>query len=154
MTEVMSWDVWMNRMLSLAQDITLVSKCPYDPFKATDKGFEFFLQILFANESLYRSASDADVRQFIKTKTWPLMNPWPQYITYVRIQAAADFTCQLTMRDTSGFILPYPSQDNEASVLEWLLIDHWHRVFDTWLKLLAVSLFYGLPFYGPSQAPE
>jgi hypothetical protein len=140
-------------MLAMTQSLARSGGAPYG-LEAMDKGFEVFLRSLFAKESEHRAESDAAVRQYIRTGVWSVQNPWAEYITFLRVQCAAEFVCQLTIRDHSGLCLPFPCAQSHADVLTWLLLDHWERCFDVYLKLVAVSLFYSLPFYGLTPAKD
>ena len=143
----------MHRVLALSQGLTRRGMCPYG-LEAADKGFEPFLATLFAREAEHRPESDAAVRVFIETGAWPQQTPWAEYITFLRVQCAADFLCQLTANDRSGLSLPLPRERSDGTVLSWLLLDHWDRCFDVWMKLVAISLFFSLPFFGLTPAKE
>ncbi|MBN1509543.1 MAG: hypothetical protein JW955_22030 [Sedimentisphaerales bacterium] len=143
----------MQRMLALSQDLAHAGCCPYG-FEASDRGFENFLHVLFAEEAEHRAESDAAVRCYIEKGYWPEQSPWAAYITFLRVNCAADFLCQLTAQDHSDLCLPFPHDRDDETVFVWLLIDHWERCSDVWLKLTAVSLFFSLPFYGLQPAKE
>jgi hypothetical protein len=140
-------------MLALSQSLARSGGAPYG-LEAADKGFEAFLHSLFAREAENRPESDAAVRRYILTGAWPAQSPWAEYITFLRVQCAAEFACQLIVHDGSAFRLLCPCERSDADVLGWLLLDHWERCFDVHLKLVAVSLFFSLPFYGLTPARE
>ena len=143
----------VHRMVALSNDLSSSGTCPFG-LEAADKGFEAFLATLFAEENAHRAESGAAVRRYIASGSWPEQSAWAQYITFLRVQCAAEFVCQLTAHDHSGVVLPTPHESSDGSVLTWLLVDHWERCFDMWLKLNAVSLFFSLPFYGLAPAVE
>lgn len=147
------WDPWVKRLLSLSQELARPDGCPYG-LEASDKGFETFLRVLFEKEAEHRAESDAAVCYYIKNRSWPTQSPWAGYITFLRINCAADFACQLTAHDHSNLCLPFSDDDGEETILLWFLLDHWERCSDVWLKLTAVSMFYSLPFYGLTPAKE
>ena len=147
------WEVWVRRLVEMVGAVSSTGACPYG-IEATDKGFGDFLKVLFLAERQNRPESTAAVRVYIETGAWPEQSPWAEYITYLRVQCAGEFVCQLTCRDESAMLLQIPSGLSDCSFLTWLLIDHWNRCSDMWLKLNAVSFFFSLPFYGLTPARE
>ena len=144
---------WVYRLVRLAHELALSGTCPYG-MEAADRGFEVFLQILFAKETEFRTESDAAVYHYISNGDWPKQSPWAGYITFLRVNCASEYACQLTAHDHSGLVLPFPKNEKADVIFTWFLIDHWERCFDVWLKLTAVSLFFTLPFYGLKPATE
>ena len=143
-----AFEALILRIEMMSKELSENGKCPYDIMTASDQGFESLLKMLFEIEQNGRIESNLSVYEYIRTGSWPEQTPWARYITTLRVQCALDFVCQLCMNDSSGLKILLPSEVSDDVVLEWLLIDHWHRCFDTWLKLIAVSLFFSLPLYG------
>ncbi len=132
--------------------VTRPGGCPYKTFDATDHGFENYLQLMFQKEKEFRSESDEAARMFIKSNQWPAQSPWAEYVSYLRVQCAFEFACQLTTNDFSKMLLPVPQFASDETIWTWFLIDHWDRCFDVWLKLVAQSIFFELPLYGLTPA--
>lgn len=147
-----NWNSWGDRMYSIYIPLSESITAPLSK-GAMEYGFESFLHVLFDMEKAYRSESEYATKTYIEFGRWIDQSASAAYITMLRTQCAVDFCAQLCSNDYSGFDLPNAGEETDAVVLSWLLIDHWNRCHDFWLKLVGVSVFYHLPLYGMDPAP-
>ena len=119
------------------------------------QGIEPLVKFLFEQEAECRSRIDAYC--VVRSQGKPHCDPADPVDEYWFRQRL------LCVGDTVGIVygsplrkkrlLPSPPRTwTQAEVLEWSLVSLWHRRFDHWIKLTAVTQVTGLPFYGLQDA--
>jgi hypothetical protein len=111
------------------------------------------LELLFARERQARSAVDALAVALIRTGTLPESTPANRFWLALRFGCAHDFLGYLKVCDSRGFRpIPEPgTTSNTTTLRSWLLCSIWVHSHDSFLKLYALHLVSGLPFYGLEQ---
>lgn len=143
------WNAILQMLIQDSCDLSIKCPCPYG-IEVADSGFEKYLQHIFDKEKEFREEALAATRHYMNDSEgeWPEQSPWSGYFNVLRLQCASEFICQITAHDHSGLVIPFPSGKKSELTLAWLLIDHWERCFDVYLKLTALSFYFRIPLYG------
>ena len=120
------------------------------------QGLEPLVRVMFAEEAEGRSRVDEYARgRACSRLTGPMADPVDEWWYRLRVECLAD-TLDLVRSTPLGRrrLLPSPPRLwRESELLEWGLLPLWHRRYDHWIKLEAVKMVTGLPFYGVEPSP-
>jgi hypothetical protein len=126
---------------------------PYVPQEFPN--FPDFCRFVFESEESSKAATEAAVVELLNTGAVPKgLASWPAYFLRQRISCALDYVGQISCTDPDEhFVVHLNSEMDRGTICEVLLLRLWDEYRrDHWLKALAVSYYFQIPFFGVKPA--